>query len=1622
MSWGGEERKARAILTDQQGVYSGLAPNKLVVVDSDAEIIDLLGEGSIEGLVSGIHSFEGAKGYTGFFTGETFVEYTATGTAGNADIEQMKALGFLRSVYWNDTPVVDQNGYYNFSNINVEYTKGLPEGHLADLNSLLPAQETLDLTVERPIGERLYGISIQGGTVPSAQQNAGALATDSRIDAIAKTYTILNKECTKVQLRVRVNQLFEQIRSEDAPRDYEKDKKIPPVGYGDIKAREIRYNIYYQPIFDYFSDEINEERPKSNEWSFAKTEKILGHISQVYIRSTIITPSATYTDQPGFAGWKIKVIRTTPESLTAYLKNASFVDSIVEIYGTKLRYPYSTMVYSKFDAEFFSRIPQRSYDTKLLKVKVPNNYNPLRKTYGRSDAMTKGSGDLYTTTTLIRSGQRIYWQSGAIMKAHADLTIGTHNLGGWPGTVWARTGTPYGNHAYPVENETGATLEGYIGNVTNPDGVGTTERMGTASDSFWDGGFKEIVNWPGADGTSPLEGSPTIIKEWTNNPAWCFYDLVTNPRYGLGDYIDNDFVDKWALYEIAQYCDVLVPDGTGDLEPRFTMNHIIVSRGEAYKVLNDLSSIFRGLIYYANGLVYAVQDSFKKPLYQFNNTNVVEGNFNYASSAKKTRHSVAVIRYIDRTNLYLPSVEYVENEEAIKRYGIRQIETTALGCTSRGQARRFGEWLLASEAQETESVSFSVGQDGTYLKPGDVLQIYDQYRTPLKFAGRTNAVEGLTVAPSDITYTSTWGGTDAPVTGNSIIIDNAVGFDKETVYKFSLLTPTYNYESTGISDLNSDDEIRRTSVQDLYFLGDHTLTLTGFYSSDYHQGGSGIATQIYFHTGLGLDTDGDGIGDTPVGTSNQLDFANYVITGYTNEYVNGSLSEDYSGGCFSGENLVWSAELNNLTDEAYISGHFSNYRVINVSENDDQTTYAVSALAYSTGKYDEVEDRLDFGNVVIDSKPLWPHFLYNNATSGTQDTAEITLGNPNRGDWDPEKGIIPEGPYEKYATVEIRIPQASTKLTKLTDQTTLPTIQYGINNEARYTLPNRMNYKVCVYPQETLGNGFDDPLLAMSATLFKAGNPATPVGTILHEVPNSTYTAKYQKYSLFTIDGDPSKSATSDGFAIPSAVENKPVKFFLESLLTQDTNYWFAVFAYNNFTRSSRAIVGLIPASKDKQSDANQTIIDGNTALSSNQIPEGENFDIIEGINITNLTSSNLALVGEEEIPAVSYTSLNQLNSTQPSFVWNTTNELTEGDDRFRDDYGKDLPMAAAQTYRVTIRKYDGRFENTLAFDTNKPSPEIYVELTGIDLPYENAVFDFIHDYNSPHVVSSLFDNPDAKQYDINGNEGASDANTVWFGVETSGIVYKNAPNDFPLRQFDIVIEAHDDFGATSAGNVVHNGTLRHLEGKAVPNKYDLLNGSKDGYDFVPCSLGIPSGIVFSQTDSLPDESRLDDYSFLTQGQAHLRQYPYLATASLYNNGFLDINMQSSKDAAGNTIFTNSQILNSFPDVRGLVYYYSTGDNSIKDNPDPENGHLIFSPNNKAPFFTMEPPNIPGSKNFGAQGNVKFVQTTAAGVPGTTPISYDNAPAPIETLPITYDSETAVYSAQRYGLQMVSSF
>lgn len=228
----------------------------------------------------------------------------------------------------------------------------------------------------------------------------------------------------------------------------------------------------------------------------------------------------------------------------------------------------------------------------------------------------------------------------------------------------------------------------------------------------------------------------TFSIAWTDNPAWCFYDLLTNERYGLGAFIAAAQVDKWTLYTIAQYCDELVDNGFGAQEPRFTCNLYLQTREEAYKVINAFASIFRGLVYWAGGAITAVQDAPGSPVALFTTANVIDGQFNYSGSSVKARHTVALVAWNDPDDRYRQKIEYVEDVDGIALYGVIQTEVVAVGCSSRGQAHRMGRWMLYTERMETETVTFRTGLEGLSCAPGEIIQTSDPVRAGIRLGGR----------------------------------------------------------------------------------------------------------------------------------------------------------------------------------------------------------------------------------------------------------------------------------------------------------------------------------------------------------------------------------------------------------------------------------------------------------------------------------------------------------------------------------------------------------------------------------------------------------------------------------------------------------------------------------------------------------------------------------------------------------------------------------------------------------------------------------------------------------------------------------------------------------------------
>lgn len=233
---------------------------------------------------------------------------------------------------------------------------------------------------------------------------------------------------------------------------------------------------------------------------------------------------------------------------------------------------------------------------------------------------------------------------------------------------------------------------------------------------------------------------------WTSNPAWHWYDIVLHKRFGLGRRIDASMVDKWSLYRIAQYCEQSVPDGKGGQEPRFSCNLYLQSRAEAWTVLRDLAAIFRGMSYWSGAEMVAVSDMPEDEAYTFSPSNTVRGDdgshFNYSSSRQRDRHTLALVNYDNPGNGYQSQPVAVNNDRAQRRYGISQLEITAIGCTSEGEAQRRGQWALLTEELEQDAVTFRTGMDGRGLAPGKIIAVADPVKSGKQIGGRLSAVDG----------------------------------------------------------------------------------------------------------------------------------------------------------------------------------------------------------------------------------------------------------------------------------------------------------------------------------------------------------------------------------------------------------------------------------------------------------------------------------------------------------------------------------------------------------------------------------------------------------------------------------------------------------------------------------------------------------------------------------------------------------------------------------------------------------------------------------------------------------------------------------------------------------------
>lgn len=348
-------------------------------------------------------------------------------------------------------------------------------------------------------------------------------------------------------------------------------------------------------------------------------EAVDGKTTSVYERTRRINlPAAT-------SGWLLRVTRITPNQNNNKIADTMQIAGFTEVIDAKLRYPNTALLYIEFSAEQFRSIPAVTVETKLKKVLVPTNYDPVLRTYS----------------------------------------------------------------------------------------------------GIWDGSFK---------------------LAWTDNPTWMTYDITVSDRFGLGRRIKPWQVDKWELYRISQYCDQLVPDGKGGTEPRFICNLNLQSKADAWTLLRDISAIYRGMTYWAQGQVFTLSDMPRDTDFDFAYTraNVIDGKFTYSSASERTRYTRALVSYDNPANNYDTDVTAVTDQKLQRRYGDNPLEISAIGCTRESEAQRRGKWALLTNSRD-RAITFKVGLDGRIPLPGYVIPVADELLAGRPVGGRIAAVSGKVI-------------------------------------------------------------------------------------------------------------------------------------------------------------------------------------------------------------------------------------------------------------------------------------------------------------------------------------------------------------------------------------------------------------------------------------------------------------------------------------------------------------------------------------------------------------------------------------------------------------------------------------------------------------------------------------------------------------------------------------------------------------------------------------------------------------------------------------------------------------------------------------------------------------
>jgi len=490
-------------------------------------------------------------------------------------------------------------------------------------------------------------------------------------------------------------------------------------------------------------------------------------------------------------------------------------------------------------------------------------------------------------------------------------------------------------------------------------------------EGIWDGTFKDEL-------------------EWTDNPAWILYDIITNDRYGLGEYTKDIYIDKWELYKIAKYCDEIVTTSkpleksstSFVTERRYTCNIMLSNSMEAYQAVKEIASIFRGMVYFNNLAVFVALNAPKESIATFTNDSVAEGMFSYGGTPKHTKFTAVKVAYKDKENSFLPRYEYLEDPEGIIRYGLLEKEITAVGCTSRDQAKRVARWILLSSNREEEQISFAAFRDAERLMPGDIFSVKDELKNGFIIGGRVRHIEDNKPNIED----------------NFIVLDRQIPTGDYNINKISFLIPR-----------EDEEDFKENSYSDFIHRNGYNITAgldAGSRSFAKIPINSDTSDNNSINNYFGHSTSGTIIktnADEPLVVAQPKEnrdlmaggagFATlndyFLSTGVLRTMIEGDDRSNWPYKIIPG--TIYVIHIESKAGEVF--NYSKNYELVAKQENDNGT-YSITAVEYDSGKF----------NIADDDSPIF-------TSPGFRDSFDTEDANPGAGGGGP--GLVDEGETEE---------------------------------------------------------------------------------------------------------------------------------------------------------------------------------------------------------------------------------------------------------------------------------------------------------------------------------------------------------------------------------------------------------------------------------------------------------------------------------------------------------------------------------------------------------------------------------------------------------------------------------